>query len=492
VLPACLLAGSALAGPAPDDAAGWLAERDSILSGFGLEPRAATELPETHSVALGAMASVPPQVVGSDVRLALTQMALAAGSAGQAEIAAAQAGEGPGAIYLRAGSATLAQLFEATRGTDLEPVLQREGERYVVSRPLVVIQGAALRLEPGDQLELDTASGAFLLNFGHLSISGATIRAEAPPPESADRFRPFVASLGTGTIEVAHGVFVGLGSRIAPVASGLALSSGSLFAASTPSVVRDSHFIDVHGLSALDSNGAAILGNRFDRARGVAIWADGSDRVTIAGNHVVEPSGAFAIRVDGPAKDVGLFDNVLVGGEHAGLRIAGGAAAVDLQGNVVTGFAGRAIVAEEGATCLRVAGNLVQGNGGDGIGARDVGAILVGGNAILDNGGAGLSLSRARAEAGMLVQDNLFAGNRSGIRASQIATLELSGNDLSDQMPRHLAGDLAQLTPMFLRESRGGARPAFAIHSVRAEVAQPLPTDAVDAAFEQCRVEAGS
>ncbi len=490
-LPLWFLAGPGLA---QDDTAQWLAERDRVLAEIGASAVAETQV-SGLTLADGVdpvSIDVAPQVVGSDVRLALTQMAMAAGSAGQADIASAQPAEGPGAIYLRAGRATLGQIYRATRGTDLEPVVQQDGDGYIVSRPLVIVQGAALYLEPGDRLELDAQGGAFLLNFGHLSISGATIRADAPPPEAEDPFRPFVASLGTGTLEVAHGVFSGLGSNMAPVASGLAMSSGSLFAAGAPSVVRNSRFLDVHGLSVIDSNGALVLDNQFDRPRGVAIWSDDSDRVVISGNHIVEPEGPFAIRVDGPATDLRIFDNVLTDGHHAGLRIAGGASAVDLRGNVLAGFAGRAVVAEEGARCLRVAGNLIQGNGGDGISARTIGAAMVAGNAILDNGGAGLSLSQSLPEAEILVAGNLFADNRSGVRTATIGSLMLSDNDLTDQMPRHLAGDLAQHTPLFLRESRGGLRPTLAFHDVRAELSQPLPPNAADAAFEQCRVEAGS
>lgn len=476
----------------PDDAGAWLAERDRVLAEFGAElPRQpAAEPPNLAEPGPADIAE--PQVVGSDVRLALTQMALAAGSAGQAVIAGAQEPGGPGAIYLRAGRASLAGLYEATRGTPLEPVLRREGEAYVASRPIVVVQGAALDLGPGDVLELDREAGAFLLSFGHLSVAGATVRADAPPPGEEDGFRPFVASLGTGTLDVSHGVFVGLGSNLAPVASGLAVSSGSLFAGSDTAVIRDSRFIDVHGLSLLDSNGADVLGNRFDRPRGIAVWADGSDRVEIRDNLVIEPGGAFAARIDGPAADIRFIDNVLVRGDHAGIRIAGEAQAVDLRGNVVEGFAGRGVVVEEGASCLRLSGNLLRGNGGDGFSARDFGDAVIAGNAVLGNGGAGVSLARSRAETGLLVSGNLIAGNRSGVRTASIGSLVLAANDLAGQLPRHLAGDLTQHTPLLLRESRGGARPTLAFEALRGAVAEPLGAEAAETAWNDCREGAGS
>lgn len=498
---ALLLTASIAAGPAvsdqpvpvPGDVAGWLAERDRVLAEFGTAPPAAGSADAWESGVPVQIAAGEPQVVGSDVRLALTQMALAAGSAGQAEIAAAQPADGPGAIYLRGGSATLDQLLEATRGTALEPALRQNGGAYVASRPIVVLQGAELRLLPGEVLELDTESGAFLLNFGHLSISGATVRAHPPAPGREDGFRPFVASLGTGTLDVSWGVFVGLGSRVAPAATGLALSAGSLFAASGgASVVRDSRFIDVHGLSVIDGDGAAVIGNRFDHPRGVAIYVDDSQDVKVRGNFVQEPQGHFAARIDGPGEGVTFVDNVLVGGEHAGLRIAGGVASVDLRGNVVSGFAGRGIVAEEGASCLRAARNLIRGNGGDGISARDIGTMVVMDNAILDNGGAGVSLARSRPEAELLLANNLLAGNRSGVRTATVGALWLTGNEMSGQMPRHLAGDLTQHTPLYLAENRRGARAALAFEHVVAEVVEPLSEEALQGAFERCQGEEGT
>jgi len=472
-------------------APGWLAERDRVLSEFGVE------VPEDEAEAQAetrpaATVEGPPEVVGSDVRLALTQMAQAAGSAGQARIAAAQPQGGPGAIYLRAGSATLDELYEATRGTEVEPYLTRVGEGYVASRPIVVVQGAALSLEPGDVLELDGKGGTFLLNFGHLRITGATLRTEVPPPETENAFRPFVVSLGTGTLEVAGSLFEGLGSDVAPAASGLAVASGSLFATSGTSEVRDSRFVDVHGLFVLDSDGARIEGNRFERPRGVAIWSDGSNSAVIRDNLVIEPEGSFAARIDGPATEVSFIDNVLLNGHHTGVRVAGGAAAVDVRGNVVVGFAGRGIVAEEGASCLRLAGNLIRANGGDGISAGDIGDVIVAGNAIQRNGGAGVSLARSRGDSTLLVAENLIEDNRSGVRTASLRSMMLTGNDLSDQMPRHLAGDLTQFTPLFLRESRGGARVSLDVDQVRAEVAEPLSPQDLAQAFDDCRAEEAS
>lgn len=470
----------------------WLVERDRALAAIGLEAGFVPDVPANEPpVAAASVADgQEPQVVESDLRLALTQVALASGSVGQARIAEAQSKDAPGAIFLRAGEASLAKLYELTRGTDLESVLRREGDAVVASRPIVVVQGASLWLGPGDVLELE--DGAFLVSFGHLSMSGATIRADAPPLGQEDAFRPFVASLATGTLDVSWSVFVGLGSNVAPVASGLALSSGSLFAGDGTSVIRDNRFIDVHGLSVLDGDGAAVLDNRFDRPRGVAIWADGSDGVEIRGNLVVEAEGFFAARIDGPATGVTFADNVLVGGQHAGLRVASGAAAVDLRGNVLEGFAGRGLVAEGGASCLRIGGNLIRGNGGDGVSAQAIGDAIVTGNAVLGNGGAGVSLEHPLPEAELVVAGNQVADNRSGVRASAVGSLLLAENDLSNQLPRHLAGDLSQHTPLFLRESRGGVRPSLAFHAVQAEPAAPFTPEDAQAAFDACRTEARS
>jgi poly(beta-D-mannuronate) C5 epimerase len=492
LVPAALLwAWPALAESPRAEVAVWLAERDRALAGIGV---AVPETPveEVAPVAPAPSLGSPLQVVGSDVRLALTQMAMVVGSAGRTRIEVAQTPGDVGAIYVRSGSGTLAELYEATRGGPLEGALRREGRAYVAVRPIVVVQGAALTLGSGEVLELEGQSGAFLLSFGELAITGATVRAKAPDPEAEDPFRPFVASLGTGRIEVTDSLFQGLGSDIAPAASGLALASGSLFAPVGASSVRDSRFEDVQGLSVLGGVGVAVEGNRFERPRGVAIWTDGADDVEVRGNLVVGAEGPFALRLDGPATDLRVAGNVLVGGRHAGVRIADGAEGADLTGNVVTGFAGRAVVAEEGARCLRLSGNLIRDNGGDGVSTRDAGDVIVAGNVLTGNGGAGVSLVRPQTGAALLVADNLISDNRSGVRASGVEALRLSGNDLAGQMPRHLAGDLAQHTPLLLRESRGGGRASLLFQQVRAETMAPLVPEAADDAFSSCRVEARS
>ena len=491
LVPVLLWAGPVMAELPRADVAVWLAERDRALAATGA---AVPDVPAEGRMPAAARPSLggPLQVVGSDVRLALTQMAMVVGSAGRTRIEAAQAPGEPGAIYVRSGSGDLAELYEATRGGLLEDALRREGKAYIAARPIVVVQGASLTIGPGEVLELDRGSGAFLLSFGQLAITGATVRAEAPDPMAVDPFRPFVASLGTGRIEVTGSLFQGLGSDISPAASGLALASGSLFAPVGASSVRDSRFEDVQGLSVLGGVGVAVEGNRFERPRGVAIWADGADDVSVRGNLVVGAEGLFALRLDGPATDVRVIENVLVDGEHAGVRIADGAGGADLTGNVITGFAGRAIVAEEGARCLRLAGNLIRGNGGDGVSTRDAGDVIVAGNVLTGNGGAGVSLVQPQPGAALLVANNLISHNRSGVRASGVEALRLSGNDLAQQMPRHLAGDLAQHTPLLLRESRDGERASLLFQQVRAETMAPLAQEAADDAFASCRVEARS
>ncbi|RKH84434.1 hypothetical protein D7Y13_42555, partial [Corallococcus praedator] len=105
-LAAMLLAATPALADAPPEIAAWLALRDEALVGtVGTAPAAATpRLPLSEPAGPPAA----PQVVSSDIRPALAQMALAVGARGQAEIAAAQPPGGPGAIYLLTGSTSLA------------------------------------------------------------------------------------------------------------------------------------------------------------------------------------------------------------------------------------------------------------------------------------------------------------------------------------------------------------------------------------------------
>ncbi|ROU03620.1 right-handed parallel beta-helix repeat-containing protein [Histidinibacterium lentulum] len=462
-----LLAGTAGAQETGRDlVAQWLFERDMAL---GEPPRVRVE---SERPPAGITPAGEAVVEAGDIRLALAQIGIGAGSDGRTAIAAAQPVFGPGAVYLRQGRTDLDGLVDAAAAAGLDGVLFREDGAVVARAPVVVLEGAALALGRGDRLTLAGEAGAFLLAFGALSIEGARVAATGSTED--DAFRPFVASLGTGTMRVSRSSFEGLGFGAAPLTAGVAHVAEGLFRPPEPPWIGGSRFADVHGVAAVGANGLTVTGNSFVKPRGSALRIAESSDVRVLRNLVTDAQGTHALRLSGPGAGVEVRDNVLVGGHHAALRIDDGLSDVVLGGNVVADFAGPGAILAEGTGCVAVDRNLFRGNGGDGLSAMATGSLLVEGNAILGNGGNGVVLTAPEEHGATVLAANRVSGNRAGLRATSLGRLRLAGNDLTGQLPRLMTGDLAQLVPFYLREGRDGAAD-IVVERVSARAAKTPP-----------------
>jgi hypothetical protein len=424
-------------------------------------------------------------VSAGDVRLGLLQAALHAGTTGHDAIIAAQT-EGGEAIFLRSGSAGLADLMAALEDGTQPGSLRRAGDTFTAARPIVVMQGASLAIAPGETLRLDARGGAFVLSLGRIAVEGARIEAVGIDPADPLGFRPFVASLGTGDLVVRDGAIAGLGFPGAAMTSGLAHAARGLLRGPEPLTLTDVILDDVQGVTVLGGQGLDVSGSTFRDMRGTALSVSGAPETRIEANRFERGRGLHTIHVSGPDGQVRIARNVLSGGRHAGIRVSDGTAKLDLHGNRVSGYAGTAIRLDDGPACARVSGNLLEGNGGDGLAVRGGGPLAVDGNVIAGNGGAGISISQPEPRADMLVVHNLLAGNRTGLRGVMLGALRLAGNDFSDQRPRILSGDLAQTVPALLRASREGPVDLIVTHVVARPAPEALPADAADRAFARC------
>ena len=482
-----LLAGMAEAQETGRDlVAQWLFERDVAL---GEPPRVNVE---TERPPPGITPAGEAVVVAGDIRLALAQIGIGAGSAGREAIAQAQPVFGPGAIYLRQGRTDLDGLVDAAEAAGLDGVLFREDGAVVARAPVVVLQGAALALRPGDRLTLTGESGAFLLVFGGLSIEGA--RVDAAPSDVGDdeAFRPFVASLGTGTMRVSRSSFEGLGFDAAPLTAGLAHVAEGLFRPPEPPWIGGSRFADVYGVAAVGANGITVTGNAFREPRGPALTIAESSDVRVLRNLVTEANGIHALRVSGPGTGVVIRDNILLDGDHAALRVDDRLSDVVLVGNVVTGFAGASLILAGGADCIAVERNLIRGNGGDGLLATATGSLLVAGNAILGNRGSGVVLTAPAEDSETVLAGNRISGNRAGLRATSLGHLRLAENDLGGQVPRLMTGDLSQIVPFYLQQSRDGLADIVVERVSARQAAEPLGADLSLSDLEGCGPEGGA
>ena len=391
------------------------------------------------------------EVRAGEIQAALTQLSILSGGNGHLSLQLAQA-SGTDVIYLVSGSATLA---------DLGDLIQRRDTGWYLSRPLVIWPGASLVLQPGDELELDTASGAFVLSFGSISLTSATLRGNSGENPVVPLFRPFLLVTGQGTFRAEGSTFIDLGFD-GPVAfRGVTVLTGGLMKPAVPPVVTGNQFERVFSLSFEGADGMVVADNRFGGAGAAAVSIRDGNGVTLVGNRIIGTAEGAGIRLSGRLQDVALVGNLVTDGGRNGVQIDGTTKGLLLRGNVVTGN-DQSGVSIRNATCAAVQGNIVAGNGTTGLRLNRSGAMRVADNAVLNNTGSGIELSGQGGLGPVLLSDNLVAENREGLRAAGLGEVRLAGNDLHDQLPRQFAGDFAPWLGPYLTADAALVIPAAA------------------------------
>jgi Periplasmic copper-binding protein (NosD) len=447
VLPRLILLGLLTAAPCwagPED--GLQAEVRAALArpeaALALAARLAggVVLPKVPEVTL-ADAEVEVGVRGGQIQAALTQLSILAGGNGHLALQLAQASR-TDVIDLISGTATLADIATA------EGLTQVSGSWHL-SRPLVVWPGAALVLSPGEVLELDTEAGAFLLSFGEVRLSGATVRGDDGTNGRVPAFRPFLLVTGQGAFRAEDASFADLGFN-GPVAfRGVSVLTGGLLRPATPTVVTDSRFEQVFSLSLEGADGLVLTGNRFTGAGAAAISVKGGTGMVIGSNQIDATAEGAGIRLSGALRKVAMLGNRISGGGRNGLQVDGSARGLVVRGNVLEGNAETGLSIRN-AACVAVQGNILAGNGTAGLRLIRSGQVRVARNAVMSNGGAGIEVEAQAGLGAILMSDNLVADNREGLRAAGLSEVRLMGNDLADQMPRQFAGDFAPWLASYL------------------------------------------
>lgn len=417
------------------------------------------ELPDIPKPA--SLAAGPMKVLEGDVQAALTQLSILAGGNGHLSLQLAQAST-TDVIYLLSGIATLPELEAAG-------FLQRRANGWILSRPLVLWPGAALTLSKGDLLELDTAAGAFILSFGDVRMSGATLRGDTGKNPRVSSFRPFLLVTGQGSFHAERSTFADLGFD-GPVAfRGVSVLTGGLMKPASAPVVTRSRFQNVYSLSFEGGDGMVLTRNRFAGAGAAAVSVKDGRKMTLAGNRISGTHRGAGIRLSGALENVLIAGNVVTGGGRNGLQIDGKTQHLGLRANVILDNVGTGVTLGP-ATCVSVLGNIIAGNGTAGLRLTRTGAARVAENAVLDNGSAGIEVEAQSGLAPVLLSDNVLHGNREGLRAAGLAEVRLNGNDLADQTPRQFAGDFSPWLGAYL-----GAEAAFVIPA--AGTASPVTPD---------------
>ncbi len=219
-----------------------------------------------------APAAGPAVVDVSDLRAVLTQLAILAGANDHLLLLQAQSADT--AVVLRQGTADLAALAAAAPAA-----LQPDGQGgWRATRPLVVWQGATLRLGATDRLSLSTEDGAFLLVFGQLQVDGASLARIRPANPRSPAFRPFLLAAGSAELHITRAHFSALGMDRAGLFGGVTLFASGLFPPATPPFIGDSRFDGVAQVSLRQTRGAVVAGNRFAAGGGLQI---------VGGSHLI-------------------------------------------------------------------------------------------------------------------------------------------------------------------------------------------------------------
>lgn len=395
-----------------------------------------------------AFADGPPgKLLTTDLQLAMTQLSIHIGSNNQIRVLRAQ-GDRRDALILESGFTTISDLAKTAETQGIDGIRIVDGAVHL-TRPLIVWLGAGLKLAPDDQLQLDAASGAFLLGFGQIEMIGADVRAVSVT-SAKEAFRPFVLITGQGTIYAEDTKFSGLGMVGADPFGGVVVSERGLFQPLFPPTLTSNTFDDVGVIGMVGVTDSIITDNLIKAGRGGGISLVSVLGAQVSGNAIVGTKAGSGIKVAEGA-GVHLTGNLVSGGAGNGISVGGNSKDIQISGNAVLTNAQTGIATQR-ATCVLVSDNSVARNGASGLRLNESGVSRVQGNALVLNTNSGLQVGAQRKGSRVEVADNLLAGNRVGLSGRSIGEVVLDQNNLTSQMPRLFDGEFSQYLAAYLTQ----------------------------------------
>lgn len=390
-----------------------------------------------------------------DLRFLLARLAAQTGAKDHDVLITAQPDGASKALLLRGGHISLVAFAALAQSGPAAAYVQAGPQGVTLTRPLAIWSDAGLGLADGDRLALDRAAGSFLINFGGLNLTGASITGTPGTNPRAPMFRPFALSTGTGQVTVQDSRLSNLGFGTSGLFGGLTIAPTGLAANPAPVLIRASEFSDVLRLTLLRTQGSRIADTQFTRT---ALLLSGTQQTRISGNQFDAAAQNQTLRIS-----AGFSDVIITANSFAAL----GTTAVSAQdgtglqiiANQIEGQMQNGLTLDRVA-CAILASNLIAGNGANGIVLRNSAQITVSGNALLGNDAAGLYLRDQAAGATTNVAGNVIAGNGVGLRGASTGALTLSNNQMQGQFPRLFSGDLAQHTVAWLNGSDPATPPA--------------------------------
>lgn len=389
-----------------------------------------------------------------NMRLLMVMLSQAYGAEGNGTVLSAQGEDGRDALVIRKGRVTMAGLRRILQESRLQRA-QGAGP-LVLEVPLVIWAGAALHLQPGDELHLSRTDGAFVVNFGQLQINGAQIRSVGKPGAKSPGFIPFVTTADGGSAQVQNAWISGLGFGKTLKFSGFSIMHNALRAADTASWVQNTTFENLMTVSVSADWDVVLRGNHFRDMRGASLIISRTGGARVLANLFSGrmPTNAVVLE-EGSGR--GLVEgNIILGGERAGIMVRNGSTAALVTRNVVWHRDGGGIALVK-SDCGRITDNMVFNNAQKGIEVRVSQQSQVQGNTILANHSAGIWISAQPRGAQTTLRGNILINNGSGLAGAQGEHILLDGNDFTRQFPQFLSGDLSTQSVTIADDLQGAA-----------------------------------
>lgn len=394
----------------------------------------------------------------------LAQLRLQTGARFNVNVGKALTATNAPALFIRGGTMTLQQLA-VEAATQFPGALEKNGEAYKVNWPIIIWSDSGLVLEDSDRLELSTGAGAFVLNAGLLQLDNAAISGSAENNAGLADFKPFVVTAMSGALQAKQARFSNLGFQGAGSTSGISIIGAALMPAKMQSFFVDSRFDKVSSVSLLNTHNILIAGNQFRDAAGPAIAMKGVTNGRVLSNIVTGSRQGQGINIQNRSSDIEVAHNVVLDNRGSGIFLANGVRDITVSSNLLSGN-GRGGISVVRGTCVDLAGNIVIGNRQVGIKVRASDQLVLSQNELISNSGPGISVTEQGPKAALVINDNRFIANRSGLHGGSASEVALTGNDFAGQSPILLDGEFASYVPQLLRVSTAeAAAQPFIIHA---------------------------
>lgn len=411
-----------------------------------------------------------------DKRHALAALTQVYGGENTIEVmSAGRAGDNE-ALRIRSGTVTVQSLRDLLSARHLghdvasgDPILRI---------PLILERGSTLNLSEGERLLLGTDDGAFIVSFGHIQVVGGEISATHRTDDDARAFAPFIASVGSGTVHLSGATFRRLGFGFTVKFAGFSVLAHPTMVPDGRTVIENTRFDDLATVALVGLAKPEVRGNRFFDMHRNPLLVSSSAEAHIEANLFAGDTPTNAIRVANGSSNSHIERNIVLEGARAGLLVSSGSDNVSVANNVIWRRNGGGVKLFN-VRCGRVENNLILDDKQKGVEIRGSEDAFVRNNRIIGNANAGVWVSANPDSNRTYVVGNLLRENGAGFSAASGGQLALKDNDLTNQFPRFLDGDITHQFRAIVRDlngddpillDSGGVRPATQLAPVACEM----------------------